>query len=82
MKSLLLRRFPLLVVMFLVAPSLRAAANDAPSPLLGRWALTLPNGGAGWLEITKENGWYRRLAALGRRIRGSSARVWLWRATR
>jgi hypothetical protein len=58
MKSLLLRRFPLLVVMFLVAPSLRAAANDAPSPLLGRWALTLPNGGAGWLEITKENSWY------------------------
>jgi len=30
-------------------------ANDA---FLGRWALTLPNGGAGWLEVRKENGWY------------------------
>ena len=30
-------------------------ANDA---FLGRWALTLPNGGAGWLEVRKESGWY------------------------
>ncbi len=32
-----------------------ASANDA---FLGRWALTVPDGGAGWLEIRKENGWY------------------------
>ncbi|MGD0539020.1 MAG: DUF1080 domain-containing protein [Verrucomicrobiota bacterium] len=25
---------------------------------LGRWALTIPGGGAGWLEIKKESGWY------------------------
>jgi hypothetical protein len=30
----------------------------ADSPFLGRWALTTPDGHAGWLEITKENGWY------------------------
>lgn len=30
----------------------------AQEEFLGRWALTLPGGGAGWLEIKKENGWY------------------------
>lgn len=25
---------------------------------LGRWALTIPGGGAGWLEVRRENGWY------------------------
>ena len=34
---------------------LAAAPNEA---FLGRWALTLPNGAAGWLEITKEKGYY------------------------
>lgn len=24
----------------------------------GRWALTLPDGGAGWLELTEQDGWY------------------------
>jgi hypothetical protein len=32
-----------------------AMANDA---FLGRWALTIPGGGAGWLEIRKHDGWY------------------------
>ncbi len=32
-----------------------AAPNEA---FLGRWALTLPNGAAGWLEIKKEKGYY------------------------
>ncbi len=31
---------------------------DADNPFLGRWALTIPGGGAGWLGVTKENGWY------------------------
>ena len=34
---------------------LAAAPNEA---FLGRWALTLPNGAAGWLEVTKEKGYY------------------------
>jgi hypothetical protein len=32
-----------------------AAPNEA---FLGRWALTTPNGAAGWLEIKKEKGYY------------------------
>lgn len=32
------------------------AADD--SAFLGRWALTIPGGGAGWLEIKRENGYY------------------------
>jgi hypothetical protein len=34
---------------------LPACANDA---FLGRWALTIPGGGAGWLEIRKAPGWF------------------------
>lgn len=50
-------RFTRLACLFsLVAGSLlTASANDA---FVGRWALTIPGGGAGWLEIRKENGWY------------------------
>jgi hypothetical protein len=36
-------------------PTLPAIAQEE---FLGRWALTIPGGGAGWLEIRKENGWY------------------------
>ena len=32
-----------------------AAPNEA---FVGRWALTIPNGAAGWLEIKREKGWY------------------------
>lgn len=28
------------------------------SPFIGRWALTLPDGGAGWLGVTRTNGYY------------------------
>src|SRR5690606_4259800 len=39
-----------------LAGGLRGATpNEA---VLGTWALTLPNGAAGWLEIKKERGWY------------------------
>lgn len=37
------------------ASLLSAAAN----PFVGRWALTLPNGAAGWLGITEENGQFK-----------------------
>jgi hypothetical protein len=40
----------------LTATGLRAA--DAIDPYLGRWALTIPGGGAGWLGVTKEKGYY------------------------
>lgn len=41
--------------LLLGAASLPVTANDA---FLGQWALTVPGGGAGWLEIRKEQGWY------------------------
>jgi len=48
-----LRRCSLFVVLLaLAAPGF--AATDA---LLGRWALTLGNGRAGWLEVRQEAGW-------------------------
>jgi hypothetical protein len=37
------------------AASLPAADTDA---FLGRWALALPGGGAGWLGVTRERGYY------------------------
>lgn len=33
-------------------------AADVNESFLGRWALTIPGGGAGWLEITKEPGYF------------------------
>jgi hypothetical protein len=38
------------------AVSLFAADND--NPFIGRWALTIPGGGAGWLGVTQEKGYY------------------------
>lgn len=39
----------------LLTPSLPAAEN----PFLGRWALTIPGGGAGWLGIAETNGEFK-----------------------
>ncbi len=39
-----------------LAPSQLAAAEA--NPFVGRWALTIPGGGAGWLGVTKEKGYY------------------------
>lgn len=33
-----------------------AVASEA-DPFIGRWALTIPGGGAGWLGVTQENGY-------------------------
>lgn len=55
--SLPLRRFGVSFALASVL-SLRAFAASADEAVLGRWALTLPNGTAGWLEIKKETGWY------------------------
>jgi len=42
----------LTLALTLAATSVATAAN----PFLGRWALTIPDGGAGWLGITETNG--------------------------
>ena len=46
------RPFVVLAAAALFAPSVLAADN----PFLGRWALTIPGGGAGWLGIVETNG--------------------------
>jgi hypothetical protein len=46
---------------FLVAVMLMSvvrAATPGPDAFVGRWALTIPGGAAGWLEITKESSWF------------------------
>lgn len=45
----------LTLLALLALPPTVAKANDA---FLGRWALTIPGGGAGWLEVRKDTGWY------------------------
>lgn len=56
----LVRRFSLAWIgLSLAASTLLAPARAADSsPFLGQWALTIPGGGAGWLEITKQQGYY------------------------
>ena len=41
---------------FTALPSLQAQEPNAG--FFDRWALTIPGGGAGWLEVTKEHGYY------------------------
>jgi len=51
--SILVRGF---VVACMFAGALNAAA-PATDAFYGRWALTIPGGAAGWLEVKKESGW-------------------------
>ena len=45
-------------LMTVAAVTLGAApAFAAENPFVGRWALTIPGGGAGWLGVTQENGY-------------------------
>ena len=50
-------RSRILLTLTLSALSLGAFAAENPAPFLGRWALTIPGGGAGWLEITQQDGY-------------------------
>jgi hypothetical protein len=45
-------------MMTLTAASIGSLAGATPDAFLGRWALTLPGGGAGWLGVTQEQGYY------------------------
>src|SRR5437762_1290697 len=42
----------------LTALAAAASAGDPNNRFVGRWALTVPGGGAGWLGITAEKGYY------------------------
>ncbi len=49
--------FRTLLLPLLVIASIASAAQPG-NAFLGRWALTIPGGRAGWLEIKQEKGWY------------------------
>jgi hypothetical protein len=46
----------IVAAMALTAGSLMAA--ETSNPFVGNWALTIPGGGAGWLGVTQEKGYY------------------------
>jgi hypothetical protein len=50
----IMKRYVLLAVGLLSAATAVMAAGDA-KPFIGRWALTIPGGGAGWLGIEEKN---------------------------
>ncbi len=43
-------------LLVLVVAGATALAADNPNPFIGRWALTIPGGGAGWLGVAEEDG--------------------------
>jgi 3-keto-disaccharide hydrolase len=47
----------LLVCSALLIPCVSATGAENVKPYLGRWALTIPGGGAGWLGVTQEKGY-------------------------
>jgi hypothetical protein len=53
--TFLRRHLACVVALFALVPLSFAASAEA---FLGRWALTIPGGAAGWLEIREEKGWY------------------------
>lgn len=44
------------ILSFAAVFSLGSVLNAADNPFLGRWALTLPTGGAGWLGVEEKDG--------------------------
>jgi hypothetical protein len=44
------------IVVALAIASVSAFAAETTNPFVGRWALTLPDGRAGWLGVTEEDG--------------------------
>jgi hypothetical protein len=47
----------LLACLALSIPCVSIFAADDAEPYIGRWALTIPGGGAGWLGVTQEKGY-------------------------
>jgi len=44
-------------VLLVLSITCAAFGADATNPYIGRWALTIPGGGAGWLGVTQEQGY-------------------------
>jgi hypothetical protein len=49
-------RFPLRPLSIAAVLSLGTLLNAADNPFIGRWALTIPGGGAGWLGVESKDG--------------------------
>lgn len=47
----------LIVLLVLIISCTSTLAIESENPYIGRWALTIPDGGAGWLGVTQENGY-------------------------
>ena len=56
MQSPPVRNFRVFTIAVLAAMSLSLSASAADNPFGGRWALTLPGGGAGWLGVEEKDG--------------------------
>ena len=48
-----------LALMALSLACVSAHAADKPNPFIGRWALTIPGGGAGWLGVEQDGSGYK-----------------------
>ncbi|MHC4116848.1 MAG: family 16 glycoside hydrolase [Planctomycetota bacterium] len=51
-----MRKNMLLVCSVLLLACISASTAKASNPYVGRWALTIPGGGAGWLGVTEKDG--------------------------
>ena len=51
-------RIRLSSLFFSASLAVTALAGPNSDPFLGRWALTIPGGGPGWLQVTKEKSYY------------------------
>jgi hypothetical protein len=50
-----MRKNMLLVCLVLLAACVSVSAGKASNPYVGRWALTIPGGGAGWLGVAEKD---------------------------
>lgn len=57
-KSLKMKQHRILCLSAFASLAFPAVASADKSDFLGRWALTIPGGGAGWLGVSKEQGYY------------------------
>lgn len=51
------KRFVVAIAAVLTVGCAVATAQEADAPYIGRWALTIPGGGAGWFEFKQEKGY-------------------------
>jgi len=58
MKSISRRSLPVWLLAASAAGLISASAAESSNPFVGHWALTIPGGGAGWLGVTEQAGYY------------------------